>query len=93
MTCCLAVKALPDSWTCCCSKFYAIVKGKPSKFENESSIPMEAIHSTHKVHLQPAWHANMLLQTVPCKQHSKTLGGPFAAVHPGCLWLAVKWHS
>ena len=61
----LAVRALPDSWLCCCSKFYATVKGKPSKFEKESSIPMEAIHSTHKVHLQQAWHAAMLLQTVP----------------------------
>ena len=32
-----------------CSEFYAIVRNKRSKYEDEDFIPMDAIHTTHKV--------------------------------------------
>ena len=49
MLCVCSLLLLLKSCSCLCSKFYVIVREKPCKYDNEDSIPMEAIYSTHKV--------------------------------------------
>lgn len=41
-----------DDCDASCSEFYSIVRNKPSKYETEDFIPMEAIHSTHKASMK-----------------------------------------